>query len=282
MASSILTKSVCNAMRRIAPPILAGSWDNTGLILESPSKNASAAANRVLVTIDITPAVCDEAISRGVSMIVSYHTPIFSGLKSVTLATPLQGTLLRCAAAGISIYSPHSALDSVFGGINDWLANCIGADPKLIACLETKPETRTIGGDGRRVTFDPPISMEVLEGRIKKNLSLSQIQVGYSPVRPDRLVSSVAICAGSGGSMFSGMGTHADVWFTGEMEHHDILAAVAAGTHVILCGHTNTERGYLPTLATKLQAELEAEQEPSLGAVEVVISQTDAHPLQFV
>ncbi|KAJ6468509.1 NGG1p interacting factor 3 [Mycena vitilis] len=286
MASNVLTKAVCKAMQRIAPPIMAGSWDNTGLILESPAKNASAAANRVLLTIDITPAVCDEAISCGASMIVSYHPPIFSGLKSLTLATPLQGTLLRCAAAGISIYSPHSALDGVFGGINDWLANCITADPKMIACLETKPETRAIGGDGRRVSFDPPISMEALEGRIKKNLSLSQIQVGYSPARPDRLVGSVVICAGSGGSMFSELRTPADVWFTGEMQHHDILAAVASGAHVILCGHTNTERGYLPVLATKLSAELKGEAEQGmrhgLDAFEVVISKTDAHPLQFV
>ncbi|KAF8202706.1 NGG1 interacting factor 3-like protein [Mycena galopus ATCC 62051] len=282
MASTILTKSVCNAMRRIAPPVLAGSWDNIGLILESPIKNANAAANRVLVTIDITPAVCDEAIARGASMIVSYHTPIFSGLKSLTLGTPLQRTLLRCAAAGISIYTPHSALDGTWGGVNDWLAGCIGANPELIRCLEVKQETALLGGDGRRVTFDPPISMEVLEGRIKKGLRLSQIQVGYSPVKPDRIVSSVAICAGSGGSMFSGMRQSADVWFTGEMEHHVVLAALASGSHVILCGHTNTERGYLPTLVTKLQDELKAVPEQGLGAVEVVISQADAHPLQLV
>ncbi|KAJ7664751.1 NIF3-like protein-like protein [Mycena rosella] len=267
------TKAVCNAMQRIAPPVLAGSWDNIGLILESPVKNLE---KRVLVTIDITPAVCDEAISRKISMIVSYHPPIFGGLKSLTLATPLQGTLLRCAAAGISVYSPHSALDGVFGGINDWLAACLDANTKNVECLETKPATEGIGGDGRRVTFDPPISMEVLESRIKKNLSLSQIQVGYSPVRPERLVSTVAICAGAGGSMFGALGRNADVWFTGEMQHHDVLAAVAAGTHVILCGHTNTERGYLPMLATKLRAELD---DPD---VEVIVSQADAHPLQFV
>ncbi|KAJ7721823.1 NGG1p interacting factor 3 [Mycena maculata] len=282
MASSVLTKAVCKAMQRIAPPVLAGSWDNTGLILESAPKNAHTAANRVLVTIDITPAVCDEAISRGVSMIVSYHTPIFSGLKSLTLATPLQETLLRCAASGISVYSPHSALDGVFGGINDWLAKCIDADPPMVTCLDTSPATQALGGDGRRVTFDPPISMEVLEGRIKQNLRLSQIQVGYSPVRPDRLVSTVAICAGSGASMFSGLGTKADVYFTGEMQHHEVLAAVAAGTHVILCGHTNTERGYLPTLATTLRSELGAAPDSGLDGLEVIISEEDKHPLEFV
>ncbi|KAJ6601663.1 NIF3-like protein-like protein [Mycena sp. CBHHK59/15] len=278
MASNILTKAVCHAMQRIAPLRLAASWDNVGLLLESPVQSQNANGRRVLLTIDITPAVFDEALSRDTSMIISYHPPIFAGLKSLTLANPLQGTLLRCAAAGISVYCPHSALDSVYGGVNDWLVDCIGAEQKNVANLDEKAETQAIGGDGRRATFDPPISMEVLEGRIKKNLNLRQIQVGYSPVRPDRLVKTVAICAGSGGSMFNGK--VADVYFTGEMAHHEVLAAVAAGTHVILCGHTNTERGYLPRLAAKLRHELNADQ--ALEDVEVIVSQSDAHPLEFV
>ncbi|KAJ7624579.1 NGG1 interacting factor 3-like protein [Roridomyces roridus] len=282
VVSSSLTKAVCNAMKRIAPPALAGSWDNTGLIMESPVQNANAAANRVLLTIDITPAVCDEAISRGASMIVSYHTPIFRGLKALTLETPLQNTLLRCAAGGISVYSPHSALDSVFGGIDDWLAECIHAKPPMVDVLGSNPATQAIGGDGRCVTFDPPVSMEVLEGRIKKSLGLAQIQVGYSRLRPDRLVRTVAICAGSGASMFSELGTKADVYFTGEMEHHYILAAVAAGTHVVLCGHTNTERGYLPVLAQKLSSELQNEFQAEAAPFDVIVSEADAHPLQFV
>ncbi|KAJ3818762.1 hypothetical protein F5880DRAFT_1510692 [Lentinula raphanica] len=61
---------------------------------------------------------------------------------------------------------------------------------------------------------------------------------------------------------------------------HEVLAAIAAGTNVILCGHTNTERGYLPVLASKLQAQLEAVAfaEP----YDIVISDTDEHPLEFV
>ena len=135
-------------------------------------------------------------------MIVSYHPPIFAGLKSLTLGTPLQGTLLRCAAAGISVYSPHSALDSVFGGMNDWLTTCIGADPQKVTCLETKPETEAIGGDGRCVMFDPPVSMAVLEGRIKKNLSLSQSRSNTHSVSRYYIFfgSSSGVLAGAPGS----------------------------------------------------------------------------------
>ncbi|KAJ6582681.1 NGG1p interacting factor 3 [Mycena vulgaris] len=242
--SSFLTKAVCNAMQRIAPAVLSGLWDNVEFVPRAIPENTARSISHL--------PLANEAISNGVSMIVSYQTPIFSGL------------------------NPHSALDSVYGGINDWLATCIGAHETNVGRIDSKPATVALGSDRRRVTFAPPITMEVLAGRIKKDLGLSQFEVGYSPVRPDQLVNTVAICAGAGESMFSAMSKPADVWFTGEMLHHEVLAAVAAGTHVVLRGHTNTERGYLPTLVTKLRVELN---DP---AVDFIISKADAHPLEFV
>lgn len=59
----------------------------------------------------------------------------------------------------------------------------------------------------------------------------------------NELVSSIAICAGSGGSTLANVS--ADVYLTGEMSHHEVLEAVSKGSSVILCEHTNTERGYL-------------------------------------
>ena len=84
---------------------------------------------------------------------------------------------------------------------------------------------------------------------------------------------SVAICAGSGASVLSGV--QADVYLTGEMSHHDILAAVARGTSVIVCNHSNTERGYLPVLKSKLDVIFE-------GRLNIVVSQIDADPLNVV
>ncbi|KAJ7448701.1 hypothetical protein FB451DRAFT_1567150 [Mycena latifolia] len=140
-------------------------------------------------------------------------------------------------SASISVASPHTALGGVFGGMNDWLASCTCADPQKVPRLETKPATEAI-----------------------ENLDLSQSGLLISAAR-----APVAICAGSGGSMFSAMGTPADVWFTGEMQPvsrpHSItlfltVVGLTTGSHVIL-GHTNTERGYLPLLRDKLRAELD-------------------------
>ncbi|EEB88361.1 hypothetical protein MPER_13840, partial [Moniliophthora perniciosa FA553] len=68
-----------------------------------------------------------------------------------------------------------------------------------------------------------------------------------------------------------------------EMSHHEVLAAVAAGKHVILCGHTNTERGYLSVLAKNLRAELgRQDTSQSFENVEVLVSKSDRHPLEIV
>ncbi|KAF8902190.1 NGG1 interacting factor 3-like protein [Gymnopilus junonius] len=286
--SNIILKSVCKSMERIAPLRLAEKWDNVRLGQQSPVQRQGP--TRVLLTIDLTQSVLAESLAKETSVIVAYHPTIFKALKSFTLSNPLQASLLQCAANGISVYSPHTALDSVWGGINDWLAEGFMKskdDGEIRALLGEKispASGESEGAEGRLVTLKEPIPIVVLENRIKSHLKLSQIQVGY----PDRekarssTVRSIAICAGSGGSML--LGTDADVYFTGEMSHHEVLAAVGAGKHVILCGHTNTERGYLPILASKLLRELRANEfrDQGLGEVEVIVSQNDGHPLQFV
>ncbi|TCD70110.1 hypothetical protein EIP91_004839 [Steccherinum ochraceum] len=299
MAVSIV-KSLCKAMESIAPLRLAEKWDNVGLLLESPIINPNA--NRVLLTIDLTTAVTEEALSSRTAFIVSYHPTIFKPLPSLTLARPLQSNLLRCAASGISVYVPHTALDSVWGGINDWLGAGVGQPPekkgppnaeggyKIALIGEESPDGK--GGMGRVVTLPESVSMKEMERRIKTHLGVDQIQVGYPAGKSpeDATIRSVAICAGAGDGVL--LGVDADLYFTGEMPHHAVLASVADGRFVALCGHTNTERGYLQTLAEKLRTQIQTEAQevtelnPSLAStlrsLDVHISKADKHPLQIV
>jgi putative NIF3 family GTP cyclohydrolase 1 type 2 len=85
-------------------------------------------------------------------------------------------------------------------------------------------------------------------------------------------VETLAVCPGAGGSLLRN--ARADLLLTGEMRHHDVLAANARGSTVVLTDHTNCERGYLPVLRDKL-----LEQLPDLG---VVVSELDADPLRVV
>jgi dinuclear metal center YbgI/SA1388 family protein len=106
------------AMEAIAPTAYAEDWDNVGLLAGDPG----ARLGRVLVTIDCTPAVVEEAATSGCEAIVSYHPPL---LKAVTRVVAGQ-VLFDLVRRGIALYSPHTALDAAPGGTNDALADAVG------------------------------------------------------------------------------------------------------------------------------------------------------------
>jgi putative NIF3 family GTP cyclohydrolase 1 type 2 len=90
----------------------------------------------------------------------------------------------------------------------------------------------------------------------------------------DIKISSVAVCAGSGGAVLRGV--RADLLVTGEMSHHELLAAVESGSNVVLCEHSNTERGYI---SGRMQQELQQ----LLGEnVQVLMSNVDRDPVEHV
>jgi putative NIF3 family GTP cyclohydrolase 1 type 2 len=86
-------------------------------------------------------------------------------------------------------------------------------------------------------------------------------------------VKTVAVCAGSGSSVLAGVA--ADLYVTGEMSHHDVLNATHRGSSVILCEHSNTERGFLIVLRQKLKVLFD-------GLIDVHISESDRDPLNVV
>jgi putative NIF3 family GTP cyclohydrolase 1 type 2 len=124
-----------------------------------------------MVEKSLTTRVADEALSLPASMIITYHPPIFKPLSSLTLSNPIQASLLRCAAAGISVYSPHSALDSVYEGVNDWLASGLGSG-RVDLIGDEHPCGR--GGSGRLLKLDEKTTLSSLQERAKKHLGLTQ------------------------------------------------------------------------------------------------------------
>lgn len=250
-----MTPEVLQLLESLAPPRLAASWDNTGLLLEG-----DRTVRRALVTIDLTEPVCAEAVQHDVDLVVAYHPPIFRGLKSLTRGTGLGRSLLTLARRGVHVYSPHTALDAVVGGMNDWL---LEAFPVLEAA-PIEPDLHEPRAGVGRVASIEPTQAQVLLGAVKAHLRLAHVRVA-GPL--DRQVSRIAVCPGAGSSVF-GSAQGVDLLLTGEMSHHDVLAWTARGTVVFLTEHTNTERGYLPRLARALGEQLE-----------VIVATSDRDPL---
>jgi len=112
-------------MERIAPTRLAQEWDNVGLLAGDPR----ARLRRVLLCIDLAPAVVEEAISEKVDLVLAYHPPIFKPISRLRAdAWGAESQVFQCIAHGISIYATHTALDAADGGTNDVIALLCGAE----------------------------------------------------------------------------------------------------------------------------------------------------------
>lgn len=105
-------------MEEWAPTSAAESWDNVGLLVGNPE----AEVKRVLLAIDFTRAVANEAFAASTSLVIAYHPPIFEGLKRLGPSSDV----FRAIEKHVAIYSPHTALDVAEGGTNDVLADAVG------------------------------------------------------------------------------------------------------------------------------------------------------------
>lgn len=265
-----------SALEAIAPLRHAEDWDNVGLLVEPErwvgARGRARAVRRVVLAIDATTAVLDEARRLRADLLVAYHPPIFAGLKRLCAREPRTRGLLAAVGAGLAIYSPHTALDATSGGVCDWLAMPFGrARSAPLRQLAGAP----LGvGPGRRLDLAAPLSLAVVIRRLKRHLSVRALRVAGATSRPIR---SIALVPGAGGSLLMPCvaGGDVDLLLTGELRHHDVLAAVEAGAAVVLAEHSQTERGYLRELAKVLRR--------ALGTgVEVRVASADREPLRIV
>ena len=177
--------------------------------------------------------------------------------------------MVKCLVNQIALYSPHTAFDAVQGGVNDWLIKPFG-DGTVAPLEEIEPGV----GPGRLLTLKEKLKLSQALERLKKHLALDKVRLALGSSQSDPDVGTIAVCAGSGGSVLVNA-KQADLWITGEMSHHEVLDAVHHQTSVILCDHSNTERGFLNEYAQRLTRDLE-------DKVTVKVSTVDADPLKIV
>jgi len=128
---TVKCQTIASMMEELAPKKLAESWDNVGLLVG----DGSSKVKKVLVCLDATEWVIDEAIEKGVDMIVAHHPMIFGSLKRVTADTVLGRKIIKLISKGISLYSAHTNYDIAKDGLNDLFAKYIGF--KNFELLET-------------------------------------------------------------------------------------------------------------------------------------------------
>jgi len=153
-------KDIASAIKNMIPLELALDWDNVGLLVGDAKKEVK----KVLMTIDITKDVIAEAKKLKADMILSYHPVIWDGLKTVTADGP--GSIVyELIKSNIAVFSVHTAVDIMFGGVNDGLAEMIGlTNTKPIGDFVANPSANNY----KLVVFVPQKSLAAVTNAIFK------------------------------------------------------------------------------------------------------------------
>ncbi|AAS54723.1 AGR233Wp [Eremothecium gossypii ATCC 10895] len=272
-------QAVLQKVQKLYPVAYADSaWDNTGLLIDC-TVESSAAKPRLLLAVDLTAAVAREAIEKECNMILAYHPFIFPSWKKLDpWANSQHRSAVQLIQHGISVYCPHTAVDAAKGGVNDWLVQTLQGEVETCTAIERvtplQGEEEHEVGYGRLVHFREPLSLAQIVQHVKRALGVAHVQISTAKAPEDHLIQNVALCAGSGSGVFKGVSPgDVDLYYTGELSHHEILRYREAGKAVIVCNHSNTERGYLRDVMYKHIQEL---------GVECHVSAADVDPLQVM
>ncbi len=142
-------RHILRVLDDLAPLRYAESWDNVGLLVGDPS----ADVKHVLVTVDYTREVAEEARAAGAELVVAYHPPIFAAMKRV----PHDALWVDAVRRGVALYSPHTALDVAKGGTNDFLADACGVHAADRRAIRPHPSK---DAHTKLVTFVPADAVE--------------------------------------------------------------------------------------------------------------------------
>lgn len=228
----IKVKEIAKAIEDFAPLCLKESWDNPGLQIGDPEMNVTA----VLLCLDVTEDILQEAKKRECNMIVSHHPLIFGGLKRITGATPTERIAADALRSNIAIYSAHTNLDSTFEGVSYEMAHMLG----MKNCCPLEPSASGDENEGLGIVGEvsPTPKLEFLR-KVKDAFSVKDLR--YSSQTPGIVVRKVALCGGSGGSLLkTALSTGADVYLCGDLKYHDYTTY---GSDILLAdiGHFESE-----------------------------------------
>lgn len=233
-------KLIESKLFEFAPPQGAMDWDNVGLLVGDPNTEVS----RVLVALDITEAVVDEAIEFGAQLIVAHH-PVMNckwlPVQTVRQDTPQGHLLIKMLNAKLSAICMHTNLDVAKGGVNDALAGAL----KLI-----DPGPLGDDGIGRTGSLLAPVSLIEFLSQVYDALQPN----GMRYVDAGRPVSRVAVGGGSCSDYIdAAISAGCDTFVTADISYHTFLDTASMNLNLIDAGHFPTENVVCPVLIRVLK-----------------------------
>jgi len=259
-------QSIIQFMEQLAPRQYAFVDDPIGLQLGILNKPVS----QVLIALDVTPEVVNEAIEMQAELIIAHHAIMYRPIKHLRLDLPAGKLYESLIKNDIAVYITHTNLDVAPGGVNDILASKLSLEH--IRFLQEVHKDQGIGRVGKLP------EQQLLSEFIKTVKVAYDIPTVRLVGDPNRMIRKVAVLGGSGrdyvkAAIFAG----ADVLITGDIDYHTAHDALAAGMTIIDAGH-NIEKLLKPVVASFLQDKLSK----SGYVTKVSSSELDTEPFRFL
>lgn len=247
---------IIEQLEKLAPMALACDWDNPGLLAGSGEKEV----NKVLLALDATDEVVNQAVLGGFDMLITHHPLIFKPLKRINDNDFIGRRLLKLIGSGISYYAMHTNFDAAPGCMADLAAERL----RLFDCrvLEVCGETKDgVYGIGRVGMLEEEMPLQELAGVVKTAFGLPFVTV-YGMEAFKNKVQKLAVSPGSGAGVIScALKAGAQVLVTGDIGHHAGIDAVADGMAVIDAGHYGLEHIFMDFVKQYIETEISGELE---------------------
>lgn len=231
---------VISIIEEFAPPAIQESWDNSGLIIGDINRDV----NNVILSLDCTPEVVDEALSTGAQMIITHHPLIFNGVKRISDSTSLERMITKIIKTDLIIYSVHTNIDKVISGVSGIMAKKLGlVNLELLMTEGTGEYGMGVVGD-----FVEPTEFSQVLKMVRDEFSLKTVKCSKPLSNP---VKRVALCGGSGSSLINrARESGAQLFITGDITYHNFFCE--DNFMIMDIGHYESEIGLLDLIKSIL------------------------------
>ena len=232
---------VCKAMNEVCPVELQEEWDNSGPQIIISEKDIK----RILISLEITSDVIDEAIEKDVDMIVTHHPLLFKPKNVITdYSDPVGKLIIKLIQSGLSVYSSHTNFDKMQGGNNDFIGDMlgiVGVESNGIIRSGKLKEKMSVLQLARKISQDLDIPLD----RIKLVGDLNHICF------------KICWCTGKGGDyIIDAKNLGADIFITGDVTYHEAISASELGINILDIGHFGSEKIFVPNMGRLVKSML--------------------------
>ena len=214
-------KTITSFLESVAPLSLQEEYDNSGLIIG----NEEAEVLGVLICLDCTEAVLEEALKKNCNLIIAHHPIIFKGLKKIAGRNYVERVAEKAIRNNISVYAIHTNLDNVPVGVNKMICDKLGLTncKILLPSFPLSKGGKGVVGAGMIGTLATPSTEISFLSKVKRVMKAGSLR---HTALLGKKVSKVAVCGGSGSFLLTeAIKQKADVFVTADFKYHQFFDA---------------------------------------------------------